>query len=484
MSGELFDEFDDLIVFGNPWHGYRESSTGTLKKDSGTSISGPVVDDFPGDGWNRFSDFGAPSIATSSDEATLGMTWLNKAIWTGFAKRVCAVHSPGGSGAFGVGSLSWPYRTADGTVWWLEAGVMTLGGTSLKVFARKMPMPDVVEFGVGATEVASLTIVAGSFDNARGWVNFAPDGSLAAIHCGSFHPWGDQYYVSAWECEIVSGSETVPPSVSLFVSPADFAVTNDITNEVLETGQVLGDITSMYSYLPNNPYPFEGPFVRLSVTGFIPGGNVISGPGGPMDGHRDTDKWTGAMAVVYTVLGERRVLYRRSIHVDEESTTCLSASGYVDGSTSANCSIGSTGTYGDKGNAASVSFRIRSLVYAAEQILLDSAVIAEVVIQHTENDATVGYVGTGSAGAGTETMTQNVLRNDYYFSGVARDYFLANGDTALIVATDEPRAIIAYGNSRSGGQYPESGLPAMPSLNAFSTHPITGVFDPGKDRYF
>jgi len=479
MSGELFDELDDALVFGNPWHGYKEAGTGTLKTDSGDAISGPVYDGLPSDGWNRITDFGTPTISTSTADAALGMTWINRCVWVGSKKRVCSVRSPGVTGEFEVGALAWPYRASDGTVWWLEAGVVTINDDELKIFARKMPMPEFTEFSVNATEVASLAIVGGSFKNAWGWVNFAPDGSLAAIHCAPSHEWGDQYDVLAWECEVVDGSSSTPPTVSLFVSPADFAGTNDVTNYVLEGGRVLTELTSLYSYTPDNPYNFTGPFYRLAITGTIPGGDVIPGPGSVGDGYRTEDTWTVAKAVVFTLLGERKVLSRRSIHRTEELTTIISASGYVDGTSHFDVSIGYSGTYGNIVNEAIVSIRSRSLIYGSEQILLGNAVVAEVVTQHTENTSSIVYSGNGAG-----VSTQEVDVNETNFEGVDRDYFLANGETVLFVATEEPRAIIAYGNSRGGGEFPESGLPEMSSLNDFSTHPFTGVFDPGKTRYF
>ena len=478
MSGELFDEVDDLVVFGNPWHGYEEAGTGTLKTDSGDEISG-VYDGLPSDGWNRVTDFGAPAISTSTADAALGMTWLNRCVWVGAKKRVCAVRSPGVTGEFEVRALAWPYLASDGTVWWLEAGVVTIDDDELKVFARQMPMPEFTEFGVNATEVASLSIVAGSFKNAWGWVNFAPDGNLAAIHCAPSHAWGDQYSVTCWECEITEGSSTTPPTVSLFVSPADFAGTDDTTDYVLERGQVLTSLTQLYSYAPDNPYDFTGPFYRLEVTGTIPGGDIIPGPGYVGGGDRTEETWTIAKAVVFTLSGARKVLARRSMHRTEELTTVISASGYLDGTNPIYVSIAPSGTYGNIANEAVVSYRFRSLVYGSEQILLGDEVVAEVVIQHTENTMSVVYTENDSG-----DLTQEVDMNEFYFEGVDRDYFVANGETVLIVATEDPRSIIAYGNSRGGGEFAEGSLPEMSSLSNFSTHPFTGVFDPDKVRYF
>lgn len=478
MSGELFDEVDDLVVFGNPWHGYEEAGTGTLKTDSGDEISG-VYDGLPSDGWNRVTDFGAPAISTSTADAALGMTWLNRCVWVGAKKRVCAVRSPGVTGEFEVRALAWPYLASDGTVWWLEAGVVTVDDDELKIFARQMPMPEFTEFGVDATEVASLSIVAGSFKNAWGWVNFAPDGNLAAIHCAPSHAWGDQYSVTCWECEVTEGSSTTPPTVSLFVSPADFAGTDDVTNYVLEGGVVLSEVTTLYSYAPDNPYDFTGPFYRREVTGFVSGGDIIPSPGSVGDGYRTEDKWTIAKAVVFTLSGARKVLARRSMNRTEELTTVVSASGYLDGTDPSYVTIARSGTYGNIANEAVVSYRTTSLIYGSEQILLGDDVVAEVVIQHTENTYSVIFNDNDEG-----DYTYEVDMNEYYFTGVDRDYFLANGETVLLATTDAPKSIIAYGNSRGGGEFAEGSLPEMSSLSNFSTHPFTGVFDPDKVRYF
>jgi hypothetical protein len=476
--GERFD-FDEITRFGNPWHGYRVLATGDLMTDADVAISGPVVDHLPDDGWNRFSDLGATAVQTSEADAAVGMTWLNRAVWTGFNKRVAAVHSPGGDGTTSVGATAWPYRAPDGQVWWLEAGIVAASPTELKIFARKMPTPDDKELGVDAVEIVSLGINVGEFSNSASWVNFAPDGSAATIYSGFRRPWGDSYQMQLWETEITNGTATEPPDATLALCTVDFMPDEDVIYTPLQNGYVTYSAETLNSNDPD-PYPFTGPFTRWSITGAVTGGN--DDPSG--QGYRETRDTTVAMGIVYSGSGNRHVIKRRERRLTEEYFVCNAADGYLDSAGVYNNAISITGTYADLSNSAEVSWTEHYLSTLSLQILLDDAVIVDVEVRRVERVNNRDYSGSGSPGYGSESNEAVTDIDDEKFVDIPLGWFLVNGETVVLVATDDPRAIVAWGNSRGGGQFPEESLPQMASAAGFSTHPFTGIFDPEIDRYF
>lgn len=109
MSVELYDQ-DEIIAFGNPWHGSMEFN-GTLTLPNGSSMAG--VGEQNGD--HCLVEFaGLMEPTTSAPEVAAGMAWRSYSILQGRGRR----YSPKGNLGFGI--AAWLYRTDDGVVYALR----------------------------------------------------------------------------------------------------------------------------------------------------------------------------------------------------------------------------------------------------------------------------------------------------------------------------------------------------------------------------
>lgn len=468
MSGEFFFEADEVLAFGNPWHGYREKTGGALKTDSGQAITGTVTDDLPDDGWNRFTDFSAPAFTTPVADAALGMTWLNKAVWVGYDKLVAAVHSPG-SGLFSVGAVNWPYKASDGTVWWLCSGVnAAVSTTQLKIYARQMPMFKAVALGVDATEVASISILEGQWGAMTPWVNFSPDGSKAAIHGGADDGFGGLQGVSAWECTVTGGSASTPPTVSLAVSGEDFSLQYSVTGDALLRGYPTSTSQTLWD-------PVYGNYEEITYTGVVTGGGIDPSPS-PQSTSRTIREWAQVRAIVYSPSGQRLVLSTLRRITNETKHLCLSASGVGD------MIPGSEIRFFN--SSVSIVYELSDFYKWEIALCVDGGAVETVTVEDVTATRTETLSGIDQNGYLIHT-TSDTSSSNKPFQGLGdHDLFLASGDAVVFAIYDPPMSIISYANSRAHGQFSAAGLPTLSTLNDFSTHPITGVFDASKDRYF
>lgn len=475
MSETVFAEADEVVRFGNPWHGYRSAIGGALKTDAGQVITGPVTSELPVDGWNRFTDFGAPAVSTSSADSGVGMTWLNKAVWVGYYKLIAAVHSPGPDTPK-IGQLGWPYKAPDGSVWWLFAEVSSAG--NLVIYANQAPMNS----GAGATSAASVAVNKAQWDASVSWVNFAPDGSKATIHSATEDSLHGLSVIGAWECAVTGGSATTPPTVTLAASGEDFSEQHSQTVVYRDGGYptfTSQDVSTLYNGYDYGTYP------EITYTGVYAGGNITTTPGGNFT-EDTTEEWSQVVAIVYSTSGQRQVLSTKRTRVIEERFLFISASG-------TGAAIGALADnfilYPDGNYCVSDSVELvheTSLRFTDQVELCINGSAVETVITDGVVDVTT-LTATGISGGGNTLVSvaspSNYGTHPFAFIGPVRA-FLANGETLAFAMYDPPCSIISYVNSRHHNQFVPSAMPAIATFNDFSTHPLTGVFDPSKDRYF
>lgn len=206
--------------FGNFWHGSYSISSGWRSR------SGAVMSGFPPTaavgaiatakaGVDEHSahlvDFGMPTQATPASEAAAGMERWNKAVLHG-ADRAYAIGSDKGFGKTG-----WPYRSPDGTVWFLTMVRATAGSQNVLQVKAGLLNPT---FSQPTAIIASINVPTTTGGDVVNLVNFSPDGKKATGHSynvniGESNRWTNtvlMWYVDA----VVSGGDAgVPPSVAL-----------------------------------------------------------------------------------------------------------------------------------------------------------------------------------------------------------------------------------------------------------------------------
>lgn len=223
----------EVVRFGNPWHGYEQG--GSLYAPAGVPITLPAgqVYNRPPDGGNRLIDLGLPAVTSSPSEIAKGMAWSNKAVLTGsgLGSAVPVYNPVRGSGAPGVlfRSLSWAYRCPDGTVYllWLSEGEKKIRAEPVGLPSSAGSYPANTTGGTIRLDLSAVLqdyriVGAQTFPLYR-WLNFAPNGSKAAIH-GAYQNGLTQYVYQIVEIEVSGGSSSTPPVVTM------------TANRTLETG--------------------------------------------------------------------------------------------------------------------------------------------------------------------------------------------------------------------------------------------------------
>lgn len=465
MSGELFDEADHIKCIGNCFHGRRNAISGALESMSGVGLAlGDRLPGAPYDGWNRISKFaGIPAVTSTADDIAAGRTWLDYAIWCG-RQRYYMPYYAISQGPVQVGPLKWPYRTGDGTVWWLEVYFTT--STSFVVYARKAEGL-LVQFGpgTGGTVVGSYS---GSVSfGTQLWTNFSHDGSMAAVHGGELNGSDDLAAAIIVDVTLSGGTETTPPTASctLAFGPADLVM--KWSNDAVWL-QYMG---ATYTQGPRLYDPQWGFYYQYTYSAVV---SQVEGDGtwvGEYIGNR-------VLAVVF------KENVRHVLRYEESNFT--STTDQLDVS----------------GTSQSGSFAIRDDSYyrrrrtttgkTTRRITLDNAPIVELVLSSSSSVSDVQRVGAGSlwpvyVPTPIETILESSSTSENYYVGSTVRPALVNGECAVLRyqrPADNKQVIAAYGNSRHAEKYVEASAPIMEDFAKFSTHPLTGVFDPQFDLYF
>lgn len=177
--GERFDQ-DEVLRFGDPWHGlYRN---GVVELPNATTRA-------PGGAPSNGSSFviqipGRPAVTTSPADAAQGMTWLNYAIMAGDAHAVYGRS---------LGDNSWIFIDADGVPWravmsW-AAMTTSLLTVTLHRFGLLNTPPDEVTYSVSAAFAPSA--VTEDYTTRLDVDDVDSHGRQAALVYWHFNPYGD-----------------------------------------------------------------------------------------------------------------------------------------------------------------------------------------------------------------------------------------------------------------------------------------------------
>lgn len=461
---ELFDEADHIVCIGNCFHGRRNATSGALESLGGVGLA--LVDRIPGapaDGWNRISKFsGIPAVTSTAADIAAGRTWLDYAIWCG-RQRYYMPYYAVGQGPVQVGPLKWPYRTGDGTVWWMEIYFTT--STTFTVYARQAGGL-LVEFGPGTGGVAVGSYSGSTSFETQRWTNFSHDGSKAAVHGGTLNGSDDLAASIIVDVTVSGGNATTPPSAStqLAFGPADMTMQWSNNATWLQ-------YMAVYSADQFLRHPQWGPYYH---TTYSVGVSTTTGDGawvGDYVGNR-------VLAVIFN--GNTRHVLRYEQAQTVAATDQLTASGSR-----------------DEGSALfrdDSYYRLRRTTgnTQSRRLTLDHTPIVELVLQRQTSVSDVQRVGVGSVWptyipTPVETILESSTTTETYYVGSTVYVALVNGECGILKyqrPADNKQVIAAYGNSRNAAQYPEASAPIMEDFSKFSTHPLTGVFDPAFDLYF
>lgn len=466
MSGELFEEFDEIVAWGNPIHGYREASGGALKSESGVTINlSGLVNELPPDGWNRVSDFGMPGITTTAEDLAAGLTWKNFVVWSGRSRRYMPIHG-GALGPMDVGELAWPYQTADGTIWFLWVTLASYG--TIDIRASLQPIYSGPP-GAGGTLVAQFANPENTLDHV--FVNFSLNGSLAALHlCAANMTFdGALEAVYIYDITVSGGSATNAPavSVSLTYDPSNMTHIIDAREFTPELKKV--DVSTEEFYWSNDdPYPGSGHCPRVTV-------GTADGENSNVVGIR---RDINVLAIVFDGDGHRRVLSHESWS-DTNFMLTASYTGYYDLAPDPGFELG---------NWTVFEYTSTGYQRIERRLCLDGFPAVTVLV--SEVDSYVDAVETGNGAAGGVTTVINDSRDErtlpFVLSNPTLVCLLANGEIGIVVESETVGSaqLVAYLGPRHGAQFSYGSFPDVSDLSGFATHPISGVFDPAVDRYF
>lgn len=214
----------EVVRFGNPWHGYEQG--GSLYTPAGVPITLPAgqVYNRPPDGGNRLIDLGLPAVTSSPSEIAKGMAWSNKAVLTGsgLGSAVPVYNPVRGSGAPGVlfRSLSWAYRCSDGTVYllWLSEGEKKIRAEPVGLPSSAGSYPANTTGGTIRLDLSAVLrtqrVVGSQTYALYRWLNFAPNGTKAAIH-GAYVSGTQQVVYQITEVAVAGGDAATLPAVTL-----------------------------------------------------------------------------------------------------------------------------------------------------------------------------------------------------------------------------------------------------------------------------
>lgn len=189
-----FSPWDEIRVVGNPWHGIMNSDgqltldTGPVKAGLRPVAIGSLIDTSREHILVRFA--GQPAAPTATPrETAAGMIWKNDAILAGLRRQ----YSPFSNISIGVNT--WLWRTADLTVWVLEADHVNT--TTLRIRGSRLNKKDDPQL-----VLADITHAA---DDTFSRVWPAPDGARAVVPFGAA--------IRAVEITVSGGTATTPPVV-------------------------------------------------------------------------------------------------------------------------------------------------------------------------------------------------------------------------------------------------------------------------------
>lgn len=216
-----FTPWGEIVSFGNPWHGYLQS--GNLFRLDGAAMTLPSgVQHFAGpDGGARLVDLGMPAVVTSASEQAQGMTWWHKAILAGSGIGSSRTYNPvraTGAPALLFRQGAWPYRCADGTTYviWYSPGSDQKIRAEIAGYPSGSGVPGNITGGTVRLDVSGLVaqtrVVGASTYTLYWWINFAPNGSKAALHTGYVN--GQHYTYQIIEFAVAGGDATMPPTVT------------------------------------------------------------------------------------------------------------------------------------------------------------------------------------------------------------------------------------------------------------------------------
>ena len=264
--------WQDIQRAGIPWHGH-EASGQLYNRLDGQLITLPaeVAYNRADTGENRLLDFGLPAIDTTPAEAAAGMMWWEKGVFNGAARYLNPVR---GTAASSIQLLrtAWLYRCADGTVYSLN-----YDESSKKIYCLPVTVPqaNIPSSGSSGTVVADLsalvfpaTYVAP--DILPTFVNFAPNGSKAALHFVRIEYAFSAYYVrtdAIAEVSVTAGSVSAVPIIELTryrirEDGGSSSATDALfyTDEIISMPAGLGDSTgALYNGWGHWPSAYGGP---------------------------------------------------------------------------------------------------------------------------------------------------------------------------------------------------------------------------------
>lgn len=214
----------EVVRFGNPWHGYEQG--GSLYTPAGVPITLPAGQAYhrPADGGNHLIDLGLPVVTSSPSEIAKGMAWSNKAVLTGSGLGMAVpIYNPvRGSGASAVlfRSLSWAYRCSDGTVYllWLSEGEKKIRAEPVGLPSSAGSYPANTTGGTIRLDLSAVLrtqrVVGSQTYALYRWLNFAPNGTKAAIH-GAYVSGTQQVVYQITEVAVAGGDAATLPTVTL-----------------------------------------------------------------------------------------------------------------------------------------------------------------------------------------------------------------------------------------------------------------------------
>lgn len=205
MAGEQFF-IDEVVSFGDPWHGLATGST--LALPGGLTMPLPGPQPVGGDCY-VVQVPGQPAVTTPAADTALGMTWLNYGLMAGSSHALYGV---------ALGNDKWIYIDSGGLAW-LATLTLNIGtGAGSVAFRRFGVFPD---DGAGVVQAATFTISGTLAGNAVRIDDIAPDGSGVAIVTATlFEEWPGNGAIKTQGYRDIGGAFEIvisgdPPSASV-----------------------------------------------------------------------------------------------------------------------------------------------------------------------------------------------------------------------------------------------------------------------------
>lgn len=487
----------EVVRFGNPWHGYEQG--GILYTPAGVPITLPAGQAYhrPADGGNRLIDLGLPAVTSSPSEVAKGMSWSNKAVLAGSGLGMAVpIYNPvRGSGASAVlfRSFSWCYRCPDGTVYllWLSEGEKKIRAEPVSLPSSAGSYPANTTGGTIRLDLSAVVqdyriIGAQTFPLYR-WINFAPNGSKAAIH-EAYQNGSTQYIYQIVEIEVSGGSSSTPPVVTM------------TANRTLESGgglltdYVAGDIRITADKLvvsaPNSAIYTNGSGQEVwdtSWSGVVDGTEVTTYKNGV-----ETTGYEYVLFVDYLADGSRAEVTFKAVVIDTwvGSVTVIPF-------TFTTTTLTGSGTIISGPQPSTVSCRVAQHSYSSQSrqgVCVNGTFVAYVhhtdisgIWQRSERFANGYEVGSGNstptviatiATGGHPTSIVTVLGGNVAVASNPRITFNDDGEPS-----SDPVDLFGIASAKAATY---AGTPMVAAVNPLNiaVHPETGAYSPSITRYF